>query len=75
MMNKQIQTLVRLYVIEGFNFASRDVGSYSDPYLIIKCGKITFNERENALVDEPNPKFYKHYDFEASFPGAPPIIV
>ena len=30
---------VRLYVLEGFNFAKRDLFSLSDPYLIIKCGK------------------------------------
>lgn len=26
-------------------------------------------------MDEPNPKFYSHYDFDAEFPGAPPIVV
>lgn len=34
-------------MIEGFNFAKRDLFSESDPYLIIRCGKTEFNEVEN----------------------------
>ncbi len=67
--------LVRIYVLEGYDFAQRDVGSFSDPYLKIKCGSKTFNERDNYQLDEPNPKFYKSYDFDADFPGASPIIL
>ena len=35
------------YVIEGYDFAQRDIGSFSDPYLKIKCGKNRYNERDN----------------------------
>ena len=38
---------VKLYIIEGFNFAQRDLFSASDPYLKVKCGGKTFDEREN----------------------------
>jgi hypothetical protein len=26
-------------------------------------------------MDEPNPDFYKHYDFEATFPGCAPLVI
>ena len=38
--------------------------------MVLKCGKKEFSERDNYQLDEPNPKFYKHYDFEVTFPGA-----
>lgn len=47
LMLTKTKTLVRIYVVEGFDFAQRDIGSFSDPYLKITCGKKTFNERDN----------------------------
>lgn len=47
LMLTKTKALVRLYVIEGFDFAQRDIGSFSDPYLKITCGKKVFNERDN----------------------------
>lgn len=41
------KTLVRIYLIEGFAFAQRDIGSFSDPYLKITCGKKVYNDRDN----------------------------
>lgn len=45
MLNTLTKCKVRIYVIEGFNFAKRDIFSESDPYLVIKCGKTEFSER------------------------------
>lgn len=39
--------IVRVYILEGYDFAQRDIGSYSDPYLKIKCGTKKFNDRDN----------------------------
>ena len=64
---------VRIYVISAFNLASRDNGGFSDPYLIVSCGRKSYNEREFYIEDEPNPGFHKMFEFEATFPGAPPI--
>lgn len=75
LMLTKTKTLVRIYVIEGFDFAQRDIGSFSDPYLKISCGKKQFNERENYQLDQPNPKFHKCYDFDAEFPGAHPLVI
>ena len=45
--------------------------SLSDPYLIIKCGKYEYNDRENYKLDTANPKFFKSFAFDQEFPGAP----
>jgi len=29
------KALVRVYMIEGFNFANKDIGGQSDPYLVL----------------------------------------
>ena len=62
-------------MVEAFDLASRDNGSPSDPYLYITCNNKIVNERDNYQLDEPNPKFYKSYDFEATFPGCSPLQI
>ena len=62
---------MRVYVTEGYNFAQRDIGSASDPYLVLTCGNQTINDKDNYKLDESNPQFYKHFDFLVNFPGAP----
>jgi Ca2+-dependent lipid-binding protein len=75
MLLKTAKMVVRVYMIEGFELASRDIGGYSDPYLILKMGQKVFNERKNYILDEPNPKFCKHYDFETTLPGCPMLFI
>lgn len=65
----------RIYCLEGFNFAKRDVFSESDPFLVLKCGKKTHNDEENYQLDTNEPKFYKHFDFLVEFPGAPVVEI
>jgi hypothetical protein len=43
----KVKARARIYMLEGFNFAKRDLFSESDPFLIIKCGKKEYNEEEN----------------------------
>lgn len=62
-------------MIEGFNFANKDLGSASDPYIIIKNGKRVINERENYQLDTNSPQFHKMYEFDVDFPGASPIQI
>lgn len=66
---------VRLYILDGHNFASKDRFSDSDPYLVIKCGKHEFNERKNYQNNTKNPKFYKCYDFSMEFPSGSPVEI
>ena len=61
---------VRVYILEGHDFASRDIGSFSDPYLKVKCGKKLFSGRDRYQLDEPNPTFYERFEFSTKFPGA-----
>jgi hypothetical protein len=46
-MNETVKAKSKIYLIEGFNFAAKDLFSLSDPYLIVKCGKDKFDERKN----------------------------
>lgn len=75
MMLTRTKAIVRVYVIEGFNFASKDIGTASDPYLVLTCGKKTFNEKENYQLDQMNPTFFKCYEFDTEFPGASPLVI
>lgn len=74
-MNEIVQAKVRVYMLSGFNMAKRDLFSKSDPYLILKCGKTEYNERDNYQLDEDNPEFYKSYDFMIDLPGAPVLEI
>lgn len=78
-LQKRLQTAVaaqaRVYMLEGFNFAQKDLFSPSDPYLIVKCGTQVNNEREHYQLDTAEPTFYKSYDFNIDFPGAPLLII
>ena len=69
------RAIVRLYMIDGYDFAQKDIGSASDPYLIIKCGGKEYNERDHYQLDQPNPNFHKMFEFDAEFPGANPLII
>ena len=67
--------MVTVYIIEAFNLSSRDNGSPSDPYLYLTCNGKTINERQYYQLDEPNPKFYKRFEFEGTFPGCSPLKI
>ena len=62
-------------MISAFNLSARDNGSPSDPYIVLECNDKIFNERENYKLDDANPKFMKHFDFEAVFPGCSPLKI
>lgn len=55
--------------------SSRDNGSASDTYLKLKINDDVVDERDNYQLDEPNPSFYKSYDFEAMLPGTSPLSI
>jgi hypothetical protein len=70
-MNDTVTANVRVYVLNGFNMAKRDIFSKSDPYLKLRCGKKTVDERDNYQLDCDMPDFYQHFDFTVDLPGAP----
>jgi len=75
MLLKSTKMIVRVYMVEGQDLADRDIGSFSDPYLILKLGSKEYNDVKNYQLDEKNPKFGKHWDFESVFPGCPMLMI
>ena len=71
----QSKCIVRVYIIDAFNLSSRDNGGDSDPYLVVGLGNKVYNDRDNYQTDQPNPKFFKVYDFESVFPGCAPLTI
>ena len=47
LLKKSTDAVVHLYLLNGSDFASRDIGSPSDPYLIVTCGDTCINDRDN----------------------------
>lgn len=47
MLLQTTKAVVRIYMISGYDFVSRDAGGASDPYLILKMGDQEFNEKKN----------------------------
>ena len=75
MLLTQNKCIVRAYMISAYDLASRDIGGFSDPYIRMRCGDVEFNERDNYVLDEPNPWFGTHYDFQSVFPGCAPLEI
>ncbi len=75
MLLHQQKCTIKVYIIDAFNLSSRDNGSESDPYIILNCGNRTYNEKENYQQDQPNPEFYKCYQFDGTFPGSAPLVI
>lgn len=71
----QTKCTIKVYMISGYDMSSRDNGSASDTYLTLECNGKKFNERNNYQLNEPNPVFYKMYQFEGIFPGSSPLTV
>lgn len=71
----QTKCIVRFYAISAFNLSSRDNGSASDPYLKLLCNDKIYDERNNYVLDDANPDFHKHFDFEGTFPGTSPLQI
>ena len=59
----ETKCLVRFYIVRAYNLAARDSDSPSDPYVKVVLGDEVFDDRENYIEDEPNPKIYKSCDF------------
>ena len=49
------KVIVRCYMISAYDLASRDIGGFSDPYLVLTLGDKVYSERDNYILDEPNP--------------------
>ncbi|CAM9569100.1 unnamed protein product [Phaeothamnion confervicola] len=71
---------VRLYVLRAFNLTPMDLGiggrpGKSDPYLLAKLGKDTFNDVANRIDDVTDADIYRCVEFGAELPGASQLDV
>lgn len=62
-------------MVRAFNLAERDNDSPSDPYLKLILGDSVIDDRENYQEDNSAPDLYKMFEFQAIFPGCPPLKV
>ena len=72
---KEENCIIRFYAVSGFDMSSRDNGGHSDTFLTLECNGQKVNERDIYQLDEPNPDFYKCYDFMGIFPGSSPLKI
>mmetsp|Transcript_4050 Transcript_4050/g.3879 ORF Transcript_4050/g.3879 Transcript_4050/m.3879 type:complete len:713 (+) Transcript_4050:1971-4109(+) len=61
--------LVRVYVLNAFNLAQKDLASPSDPFIKISLGKNSIDDRKNYIHDNSNPEFNRVYELNATLPG------
>lgn len=71
---------VRLYALKANNLTAMDIGiggrpGKSDPYLKVKLGKQTFDDRANAIDDVTDADFYQMIELNAELPGTSQLIV
>lgn len=69
MMLKKSQVIIRVYIVSCLNLQSKDIKSESDPYIIIKLGEKGIKDDKNFKANDPNPKFFTHFDLPATLPG------
>ena len=61
--------LIVIYILNAFDLVQKDIGSASDPYLRLKLGSKIESDRENYIENNPNPKFFKCFQMNTTFPG------
>eukprot|EP00752_Nemacystus_decipiens_P012043 g10677.t1 len=66
---------VRLYVLQALNLTPMDLGiggrpGKSDPYLRVRLGKESFNDKKNYIDDVTDADFYKVIELNSTLPGA-----
>jgi hypothetical protein len=65
---------IRLYVLKVLAITPKDFDMFgkpakSDPYVVVKLGKETFNDRQNAIDDVTEAFLYKMIELNATLPG------
>ncbi len=80
---KTNKCVARLYVLKGLGFQPMDVGGLSDPYLVVKVGKQTYNDlnppagckKWGYITDSVEPDLYRSYEFDVTLPGTSQLTV
>ncbi|CAL1540078.1 unnamed protein product [Lymnaea stagnalis] len=66
--NEPVKVLVRIYVVKANDLHPADINGKADPYLVIRLGGKSQNDKENYISKQLNPVFGKCFEFEATFP-------
>ncbi|XP_052775587.1 otoferlin-like isoform X2 [Mya arenaria] len=66
--NEPIKVLVRVYVVKGNDLHPADMNGKADPYLVIRLGNTTINDKDSYISKQLNPVFGKCFEIEATFP-------
>ncbi|XP_071147847.1 otoferlin-like isoform X5 [Mytilus edulis] len=66
--NEPIKVLVRVYVVKATELHPADINGKADPYLVIRLGNNTVNDKENYISKQLNPVFGKCFEMESTFP-------
>ncbi|ESN95703.1 hypothetical protein HELRODRAFT_114638 [Helobdella robusta] len=66
--NEPLHVLVRVYVVKAIDLHPADINGKADPYIVIKLGQTTINDKENYISKQLNPVFGKCFEVEAIFP-------
>ncbi|KAL5015843.1 hypothetical protein ScPMuIL_005432 [Solemya velum] len=66
--NDPLKVLVRIYIVKANDLHPADLNGKADPYLIIRLGNTTINDKDNYISKQLNPVFGKCFEVEATFP-------
>ncbi|XP_035263929.1 fer-1-like protein 6 isoform X2 [Anguilla anguilla] len=66
--NSPINVLVRVYIVSATNLFPADSDGKSDPYIVLKLGKMEIKDRDNYIPKQLNPVFGRSFEMQASFP-------
>ncbi|XP_059174098.1 otoferlin-like isoform X2 [Physella acuta] len=66
--NEPVKVLVRIYIVKANDLHPADINGKADPYLVIRLGNKTQNDKESYISKQLNPVFGKCFEMEATFP-------
>ncbi|XP_055886227.1 otoferlin-like isoform X5 [Biomphalaria glabrata] len=66
--NEPVKVLVRVYIVKANDLHPADINGKADPYLVIRLGSKSQNDKDNYISKQLNPVFGKCFEFEATFP-------
>lgn len=68
LLNK-VNVVVTVFIIDAFDLVSLDIGSDSDPYLVLTLGNQVMNNKDNFVSNRSDPSFYKVFTLNTTLPG------
>uniref|UniRef100_A0A8C7I1A3 Fer-1-like protein 4 n=1 Tax=Oncorhynchus kisutch TaxID=8019 RepID=A0A8C7I1A3_ONCKI len=66
--NTPIKVLVRVYVVKATNLAPTDPNGKADPYVVVKVGGQSMDNKDSYIPKQLNPVFGEVFELTVSFP-------